>query len=68
MRIVPFGEIGFVGGSRTFINKGTNERWRDVLGEAEVRAYRQLAEDRLGPACAAWLELGWLSLETRPRK
>lgn len=68
VRIVPFGEIGFAGGSKTFINKGTNQRWRDVLSEAEVKAYRQLAQDRLGPDCAAWLEAGWLGLEAKAVK
>ncbi len=59
-KILPFGEIGFKGGSRTFINKGTNQRWRDVLSAAEVAAYEDRALERLGAECARWLENGRL--------
>ncbi len=43
------------GGAETFIYKGTNGRWRDVLSEADVRAYEERALAELGTNCAAWL-------------
>jgi aryl sulfotransferase len=48
----------FEGGSKSFINKGTNDRWRDALSEEEVALYEQTAIDELGPECAAWLATG----------
>ena len=43
---------------KTFINKGTNGRWRDTLSAAEIAAYDAKALAELGPACAAWLANG----------
>ena len=45
-------------GGKTFINKGTNGRWRDTLSAAEIAAYDAKALAELGPACAAWLANG----------
>ena len=56
----PRGGIMWNGGATTFINKGTNGRWRDVLTAAEVRAYEAKALKELGPACAKWLAHGKL--------
>jgi aryl sulfotransferase len=50
--------IAFKGGQATFINKGTNERWKDFLTEAELELYRQTRDRVLIPDCAAWLEAG----------
>jgi aryl sulfotransferase len=44
----------FKEGSTTFINKGTNARWRDVLSPEEVAKADVLAQRRLSPDCAAW--------------
>jgi aryl sulfotransferase len=55
---VPRGGAAFVGGAKTFMNKGTNGRWRDVLSPAEIRAYDTRALDELGSACATWLREG----------
>ena len=46
------------GGAETFINKGTNGRWKDVLTKAQVEAYEKAAEARLGKDCADWLAGG----------
>ena len=46
------------GGARTFIHKGTNGRWRDVLSPEESRKYEDMALRTLGPACARWLATG----------
>lgn len=56
---VPLGGAFWDGGAQTFINKGTNGRWRDVLSEADCQVYEGRAEAELGPACAAWLRGGW---------
>jgi aryl sulfotransferase len=57
-KVAPLGGVFWDGGAGTFINKGTNGRWRDVLSHAESRAYEGRALRELGPDCAAWLTSG----------
>jgi aryl sulfotransferase len=54
----PLGGILWEGGAKTFINKGNNGRWRDVLSPEESARYEQMALEQLGPDCAAWLAAG----------
>ena len=42
-------------GAETFINKGTNGRWRDILPAADSAAYDARARAELGAECATWL-------------
>jgi len=39
----------------TFVNKGTNGRWRGRLSPAQEQRYFALLHERLEPACATWL-------------
>jgi aryl sulfotransferase len=55
---VPLGGAFWDGGAETFIHKGTNGRWRDVLSAKEAAAYEQKALAELGPECAEWLLSG----------
>ena len=57
-RSVPLGGIFWEGGSQTFIHKGTNGRWRDVLTEEDIVGYEQTAIRELGKVCARWLAKG----------
>jgi aryl sulfotransferase len=54
----PFRGRYFKGGARTFIHKGTNGRWRDVLSAEDCRRYEAVAQERLGRDCAHWLAGG----------
>ena len=56
--IAPRGGALWKGGATTFINKGTNGRWRDTLTPTEVAAYEAKALAELGPECAKWLAYG----------
>jgi len=56
--VAPLGGAIFDGGAKTFINKGVNGRWRDVLSVEEIRAYENCALAELGPECAHWLATG----------
>jgi aryl sulfotransferase len=56
--IVPAVDDFLRNGAKTFINKGTNGRWRDVLTRDEIRRYEIVARTRLGETCAAWLAEG----------
>lgn len=49
---------GFEKGAETFINKGTNGRWREVLSQAEIDKCDQIAARELTPDCAKWLLRG----------
>jgi aryl sulfotransferase len=55
---VPLGGAFWEGGAKTFIHKGTNGRWRDILSKEHVLQYEQLAARELGESCARWLETG----------
>ena len=57
-KIVPMGGNMWVGGAKTFINKGTNGRWRETLTAAESAEYEAKALAELGPECARWLATG----------
>ena len=54
------GEIDklFEGGTKSFIFKGTNGRWRDVLTGDELELYQSRAAAALPPDALAWLERG----------
>jgi len=56
--VVPLGGAPWKGGAGTFINKGTNGRWRDLLTHEDVRRYRSISTEQLGAECATWLESG----------
>lgn len=51
----------FKGGLETFVFKGTNGRWRDVLTADELAAYDRRVAETLSPECAAWLASGRLA-------
>jgi aryl sulfotransferase len=55
-------EIGsfwnFEGGAQSFLFKGTNGRWRDVLAADELAAYASRILELLPADAAAWLEGG----------
>lgn len=55
-------DMVFKGGGSTFVNKGTNGRWREVLSPAEVQKADDIAGRNLTPDCAHWLKMGELPL------
>ena len=59
--VPPSAEIAFQGGAKSFINKGTNGRWRDVLSGIDNERYLEKAREELGDDCAKWLEKGRLA-------
>jgi aryl sulfotransferase len=58
--LVPETALGFEGGPSTFIYKGTNDRWRNVLTPEDLERYERRAES-LDPALRTWLETGRLA-------
>ena len=57
-QMAPLGGSIFDGGGASFINKGVNGRWKDVLSAEESAAYERKAVEELGPDCARWLATG----------
>jgi aryl sulfotransferase len=57
-KIVPLGGVVWKGGVKTFINKGTNGRWKETLTPAESAEYEARALAEVGPECAHWLATG----------
>jgi len=58
---VALGGAFWDGGAKTFINKGTNGRWRDILKDNEVLKYENRAKEELDTTCAEWLATGVIS-------
>ena len=56
--LLPGIEMAVRGGHQTFLNKGTNGRWRDVLTSDDVARYRERAAAELSPGLNDWLEHG----------
>lgn len=54
----PNGGVAWKGGADTFINKGTNGRWKDILTNEELDQYQAACDKVLTPECRAWLEFG----------
>lgn len=55
---VPLGGAFWDGGAKTFIHKGTNGRWREVLTTEESEKYEKIATEKLPSECAHWLSTG----------
>jgi len=55
--IADFEQI-FEGGTKGFIFKGTNGRWRDVLTKDDLAAYDALLSTFVPPEAARWIEGG----------
>ena len=51
-------DLVFKGGLKSFVFKGTNGRWRDVLTPDELAGYDRRVAETLPRECAAWLEQG----------
>lgn len=54
----PAGGAFWEGGAESFIHKGTNGRWSEVLTGADCARYEATALRELGPDCARWLATG----------
>ena len=57
-------EARFVGGADTFLYKGTNGRWREVLTAEEVAAFDRRVRERLPPEAITWTTHGDTAVTT----
>ena len=51
-------KIAFKGGHESFLHRGVNNRWRDVLTPEDLALYHQRVEAELSPGLSHWLEVG----------
>ena len=54
----PLGGVFWDGGAETFIHRGTNGRWREVLTVEDNARYDARADAELGAEAAHWLATG----------
>jgi aryl sulfotransferase len=54
----PGGGHFWKGGAQTFLHKGTNGRWREVLSDKEMALYEAACDRALTLDCRVWLESG----------
>jgi aryl sulfotransferase len=57
-RLLPNAGLIFEGGAGPFLFRGTNARWRDVLGPDELALYEARVAADFTPDCARWIEGG----------
>lgn len=58
--LLPGMDMGFDGGVKTFLNKGTNNRWQGVLTDEDNALYDARIKAELSPGLISWLEAGRL--------
>ena len=56
--LTPMLEQMLKGGGQSFIHKGTNGRWRDVLSDEDIRNFEEAVARELPNDCARWLAGG----------
>ena len=55
---VPFAGNLWEGGAQSFMHKGSNGRWMDILSSQDIEQYERTAIEQLGEECAKWLSIG----------
>ena len=58
--LMPMAAETWEGGAKTFINKGTNGRWKDCVSKEDLAAYDAKVKANFSPALAKWIENGRL--------
>jgi aryl sulfotransferase len=48
----------FTGGAQSFVNKGTNGRWKDVLTPEQLSKYDDKVNEKFSEECALWIAGG----------
>lgn len=58
--LLPRATMGWTDGASTFLYKGTNDRWRDVLTDVDLADYDMAAAAGMSCSLRAWVEKGRL--------
>ncbi len=58
--LVPIAQMAWDKGADRFLNKGTNDRWKDVLTKADVARYEALAASKWTKSVESWVRQGRL--------
>jgi len=54
----PIIDMVFTQGGKTFFNKGTNGRWKDLLTKEDLQRYEEVSRSSLTADCAHWVATG----------
>lgn len=57
-KVVPSGGALWNDGGNSFLNKGVNGSWKNLLSETDILLYERLSLEKLGRDCAHWLQFG----------
>ena len=57
-KMIPSSGALWVDHGNSFLNKGVNGRWRNVLTPSDIQIYESLSVKMLGVDCARWLQHG----------
>ena len=58
--LMPAAGTTWKGGGKTFLNKGTNRRWRDIYSNDDLVLYEERVAAEFSPGLANWCENGRL--------
>jgi aryl sulfotransferase len=58
--LVPMAQMAWDKGADRFLNKGTNDRWKDVLTGEDIARYEALAARKWSKVTASWVRQGRL--------
>ncbi len=56
--LMPSASIIWEGGGQRFLNKGTNQRWREFVAPEDLDLYEAETRARMSPSLKAWCENG----------
>jgi aryl sulfotransferase len=59
-KLMPRAAVMWKDGIDTFLFKGTNGRWRDVIGRSDLELYDTLSAENFTPGLARWVQSGRL--------
>lgn len=58
--LIPQAQLLWEGGANSFLHKGANGRWRDVVAKEDIARYEANVKAQCSPALARWIEHGRL--------
>lgn len=60
-QLLPMAGRVWDSGSNSFINRGTNGRWRDLFRKEDIELYKRRVSEEFEPELAQWIEHGRLA-------
>ena len=61
--VVPNSTEAFWVSNESFFHRGSNDQWRELLGDADLSRYDERVAELVSPDVARWAHHGWLGIE-----